>query len=317
MSRPVRIILAVVVVAALAWLGWAPVRAGYLDKIKDRQAKIVSLTEDVDRLREAAANRSGLSARIRDYVDRTLGGDQETVDHRLRSRLNRIGEEIGLEALSVGTGRVRQLESPAKSQFQRRGQRALREEVDFVEVEGWVSGEGPLERVLRLIHRIDAEPWLKRVHQVRIQPKRSAERFAVQLRLVTLYLPGRSPSQPPPPGAPGDFGRYAALAARNPFLVPPPSPQPAAAPEAVTAAPGAALGRWMLTGVAANQGSVEAWLLNPDSGESRRLALGEALAEAVLVAADGDVAEFQLGDVRFRVAVGSRLTERLPNTGQP
>ena len=101
------------------------------------------------------------------------------------------------------------------------------------------------------------------------------------------------------------------LAGRNPFQVPPPSPEPTADP-AATAGPGAGLGRWVLTGVAASRGSVEAWLLNPASGESRRVAVGETFQELVLVAANGNVAEFQLGDQRFRIAVGSRLNQRLP-----
>jgi hypothetical protein len=290
MSRLVKIILALVAVMVLAWLGWAPVKATYFNERDELRERIVSLTADVGRLREAASDHVDVIGRIRGLVDRTLGGDLETVDHRLRSRLNRIGEDLGLEALSVGTGRVRRLETPARSQFKRRGQQALRDELDFVEVEAWISGEGSLERVLRLIHRIDAEPWPKRVHQVRVQPKLSAQRFAVQLRFVTLFLPDRDPIQPPPPGEPGDFSRYAAMAGRNPFIVPP----PAAAP-AVAVGPGAGLAQWVLTGVAANRGSVEAWLLNPGSG-----------------AANGNVAEFQLGDQRYRIAVGSRLTDRLP-----
>jgi len=312
MSRPVKIILGLVAFVALAWLGWTPVKVAYVNKSRDLQADIVSLTEDVDQLKQTAGDHVSVNDSIRSYIDRTLGGDLETVDHRLRSRLNRIGEDLGLEALSVGTGRVRRLETPAKSQFKRRGQQqALRDELDFVEVEAWISGEGSLERVLRLIHRIDAEPWLKRVHQVRVQPKLSTQRFAVQLRFVTLFLPGRAPIQPPPPGEPGDFSRYAAMAGRNPFIVPPPTARPAPAP-AVAAGPGAGLGQWILTGVAANRGSVEAWLLNPDSGGTRRLAVGETFQEVILLAANGNVAEFQLGNERFRIAVGSRLTDRLP-----
>ncbi|MHC4969159.1 MAG: hypothetical protein ACYTF4_11140 [Planctomycetota bacterium] len=311
MSRLIKVILALAAVTALAWLGWAPVQAGYINKSKNLKAQIASLTDDVDQLNQAASEHIGVSDGIRGYVNRTLGGDLETVDHRLRSRLNRIGEELGLEALTVGTGRVRQLDSPAKNQFRRRGQQTLRDELDFVEVEAWISGQGSLEGVLRLIHWVEAEPWLKRVQQVRVQPKLNAERFAVQLRLVTLYLPDRAPDQPPPAGDPQDFGRYASMASRNPFQVPPPNPEPT--PDAAAAAgPDAGLGQWVLTGVAANRGSVEAWLLNPGSGESRRLALGDAIQEAVLVAANGNVAEFRLGDERFRVAVGSRLTERLP-----
>lgn len=54
----------------------------------------------------------------------------------------------------------------------------------------------------------------------------------------------------------------------------------------------------------------EVWLLNRDSGESRRLAVGETLQELVLVAATGEVAEFRLNDEHFTVSVGHRLVAK-------
>ncbi|MHC4217411.1 MAG: hypothetical protein ACYSU7_03040 [Planctomycetota bacterium] len=310
MSRPIKIIMGLVAAAALAWLGWAPVKVAYFNKRDTLDARIVSLTKDVGQFKQAAREHVAVRDGIQGYIDRTLGGDLETVDHRLRSRLNRIGEELGLEALTVGTGRARQLESPARSQFKRRGQEALREELDFVEVEAWIAGQGTLESVLRLVHRIDAELWLKRVQQVRLQHKEGGKRFAVQLRFTTLYLPDRAPDEPPPPGNPPDFARYASMAQRNQFQVPPPAaPAPKPAP---VAGPGAGLAQWVLTGVAASRGSVEVWLLNPASGESRRVAVGDSFQELVLVAANGDVAEFQMGEQRFGIAVGSTLNQRLP-----
>jgi hypothetical protein len=313
MSRPIKIILALAAVTALASLGWAPVKAAYFNQRRMQRDRIVSLTNDIDLFKKAASEHVGVRDGIQGYVDRTLGGDLETVDHQLRSRLNRIGEQLGLEALTVGTGRVRRLGTPAKSrQFRGPGQKALRDELDFVEVEGWIAGQGSLEDALRLIHRIDAEPWLKRVQQVRLQPKANAERFGVQLRLVTLYLPDRAPQQPPPAGDPPDFGRYASMASRNPFQVPPAASEPSPGPAATPVGADAGLNRWVLTGVATSGGSVEAWLLRPDSGETRRLVPGDTFEGLVLVAGDGNVAEFQLGNKRFRVAVGSRLAERLP-----
>jgi hypothetical protein len=313
MSGRVKIILGLVAVAVLVWFGRAPVKAIYFNRRADLQKNIVSLTGDIERYRDAAQDHVLVEDRIRGYVNRTMGGDLETVDHRLRSRLNRIGEEIGLGALSVGTGRVRQLETPAKGQFSRRSMQQLRQEIDFVEVEAWISGQGPLENVLRLIHRIDAEPWLKRVQQVRLQPKDNGRSFAVSLRLVTLYLPDRDPVEPPPlADDPEGFGRYASMVRRNPFQVPPPAPEAPPRPEAPAGNAASDLAQWVLTGVASSRGSVEVWLLNRGSGETRRLAVGETFQELVLEAADGDVAEFRRGDERVRVAVGSRLVDGVP-----
>ena len=117
MSRPIKVILILAAVTALASLGWAPVKATYFSPRRAKQARIASLTNDIDLFKQAAGEHVGVKDGIQGYVDRTLGGDLETVDHQLRSRLNRIGEELGLEALTVGTGRVRRLATPAKSHF--------------------------------------------------------------------------------------------------------------------------------------------------------------------------------------------------------
>jgi hypothetical protein len=310
MSRPVKVILVLVTVVIVAWLVWTPIKAGYVNTTKRLDADIATLTGDVNRFTDAAQNHVALRRRIQSYVDRTLGGDLETVDHRLRTHLNRIGEELGLESLTVGTGRVRRLESPAKSQFRRRGQRAYRDEIDFVEVEGWIAGESSLENALRLVHHVEAEPWIKRIQQVRLQPKDNGTRFGVQVRLVTLFLPDRAPVAPPPPGNPEGFERYAPLAARNQFQVPAPAPQPA--PAVAQTAPPSPLDQWVVTGVAAGRGLAEVWLLNSVTNESRTLAVGEAFLGLALVSANGGAAEFQAGDERFRIVIGSRLTDRQP-----
>ena len=93
-------------------------------------------------------------------------------------------------------------------------------------------------------------------------------------------------------------------------FAPPPAPAPPAAPAAVqNPAPWA---QWVLTGVASGPGGPEVWLLNPGSGESRRLAVGESLHEVMLVAAAGEAAEFRLHEERFTVAVGQSLGASYP-----
>lgn len=306
-----------VAVTGLAWLGWMPVRSMYLDDRAELKRSIVKDGDLVDRYRRGRDDHHRVSAAVRAFVDRTLGGDLETVDHELRTRLNRLGEEIGLQKLSVSTGSVRWLESPARNLPEFRGHRELREEIDFAEVEASMTGEGSLEKVLRLVHRLDAEPWLKHVNQVRLKPRDNGKRLAVTLRLVTIFLPGRSPAgRPRASVAPDEFDRYDQLVGRNPFHLP---PKPAAASPAEPAAPQAPkdpLRRWVLTGVVTGPGGVEVWLLDTNTGDSRRLAIGQTLKALTLVSADGETAEFAIGDRRFTVQVGRRLSP-LPQVKGP
>jgi hypothetical protein len=103
------------------------------------------------------------------------------------------------------------------------------------------------------------------------------------------------------------------LVSRNPFRLPPKTVEPALAastpPPADTPDP---LGSWTLTGVASGPQGVEAWLLEAASGRSRRMLVGQTFEQLLLVGAVGETAEFQLGDERFRVHVGRRLSERDP-----
>ena len=237
MSATLRNTGIVVVLAGLGWLGWAPVRSLYLNPRVDIEQRRVKHIATVERYRAGVDDSLRIRTALQAYADRTLGDNLEAVDHELRTRLNRIGEEVGLSKLSVGTGRVRRMESPARNLPPFRPHRELREELDFVEVEASVSGVGSLEAAMRLVHRIEAEPWMKRVVQVRLQPRDNGERFVVTIRLVTLYLPGRTPARPLETVADlGGFERYQLLVRRNPFRLavePLTTPrQPAAPPPA-------------------------------------------------------------------------------------
>ena len=317
-----KLVLPVVAAAAMVWLGWWAMERSYLKPRATLQESINSRSEFLDDAASERRLQPRLEAQLQQYADRTLGGDLQSVDHRLRSRLNRVGEEIGLKALTVGTGSATSQVSPARSQFRGRSSvvnlRALREEIDFVEVQGWISGHGSLEQVVQLIHRVQAEPWLKYVDQVKLDPKENGQRVDVTLRLKTLFLPGRSPSKAVLGSSDTEVAtaaavpdRYAALIKANPFAVPPSKPTaPPVATGKPLAPPPFPYGQWILTGVAESGGIGEIWLLNRKSGESRRLAVGESLHELVLAAAEGDRAEFQIAQERFSVAVGQNLLER-------
>ncbi len=309
MNRPARAILAAGAIGAAGWLAWSPASA-YVKDRRELLGQIGDARSAVERFRRAGDERPAVEARLRGYAARTLGRELETADHELRSRLNRVGEDLGLEALSVSTGRARNLESPARSVF--RG--GLREEIDAVEMEASIAGQGSLEQVLRLVHRVQSLPWLKRVDEVRLQPRDQGRRFAVTVRMRTLFLPGHAPDAVAEPlDDPASFAPYQALLARSPFEVPAkPAPPPAPPAPGDAGKPSFPYSRWVLTGVAEGPGGAEVWLRDTESGETRSVAVGSGFHELVLVSARGEACVFRSGDAAFTVTVGDRLPVPAP-----
>ena len=173
----VKIILPLAALGAAAWLGSMAARKSYFIPRAKLQATIDGHRAFLIDATKERLDRRRVEAGLQDYVDRSLGGDLQTVDHRLRSRLNRLGEAVGLDGLTVGTGHASSRQSPAKGQFKRRGiQRELRAEIDFVELQGSISGEGTLEQVLGLTHRIQAVAEEDRAPQDRSPRQRNAVR---------------------------------------------------------------------------------------------------------------------------------------------
>ena len=296
-----------VIVVGLLWSATSRIYAAPRAAL---EAEIEQVAASVEKYRAQLDDDRWVQQTLRATADRTLGADLETVDHRLRTRLNRIAESIALAGVTVGTGDVSARRSPARTAFPRGGAwKTLRESVDFVEIEGWVTGEGDLGKIVELVDRIDAEPWVKRISQVRIDPKDNGARFAVTVRLATLFLPGSAPEHVESPAYDRSrLDRFAMLVGANPFRL------PEAAPTRVAdvSAPKAGLPRreWMLTGVAEGPGGAEAWLRNVASGATRQIVIGESIDQAKLVGAATDWAEFELEEERFRVRVGTHLQDR-------
>jgi len=292
-------------------------RQTLLDRIASAQEKIASY-QSADRDAETIDKRS------KAWVTRTLGSDPETVDHAVRTRLNRLAEIVGLSGPSTGTSAAVLRHSPMKSQMPSAGIWAtLRAEPDFHEVEAWVKGEGTWRQVLELIDRVDAEPWSHRMQSLRLEPKGDTDRVAVSLNVITLFILGRSPGELV--DAPYDLQRLsssAISASPSPFLMPvvavapPPPPSTAQAsadpPPPPPPPPPFPWREWSVTGVARAAGEPEVWLRNAKSGETRRLVLGSRLGEAQLVEIDGDGAHFVLESRKFRVEVGRNLSEGTP-----
>jgi len=314
--------IAVLAVVSL-WMVRGVYRSMYAKPVEKLRGDIATAEKRLASYERSTADAPRLAQELRSFTNRTLGGTTEAVDAELRDRLNRIVEAVRLESGTVGTEAASRRPSPARSAFPKRGAwKKLRDELDFIEVGGWISGEGTFAQAVELVDRIDAEPWIKRITQVRLDPKDNGGRFAVRVRLATLFLPGGATE------AVAELSydqqrltRLASLVTSNPFRIPPP-PAPAvvatAPPVKPTppAKPRFPWGQWSLTGIADGPDGHEAWLLNRTSGESKRLAVGHSIgpasAGAEMLAANGHWAEFQLGDQRFRVLVGTNLNDRTP-----
>ena len=322
MTGRARLIPLAVGAIIIAWIGWALINAWWLSPRAEMLAEIADLESTVEQRRESL----GRSPRVtRDLVlasNRTLAGESQAADHRFRTRLNRITEQVGLGNPSVGTGGTSAKQSPAKRVFSRRGsQRAFHDEIDFVELDGWVNGRGTLSQVLELIDRIEAEPWIKRIESVGLTPRENGETFDVALRLRTLFMPGRGPDETPVGEYDGQrMAALASLIGSNPFRLAPDSPPPPPPTPPANAntqpkpppTPKFPYAQWVVAGVAEGPDGAEIWLNSRKSEESRRLVVGDRIGEATLTGAAGEYATFSIEESHFRIRIGGSLKDREP-----
>src|SRR5262245_10099826 len=168
MNRSMRYALAILGVIAGLWLVYRTADRMYLTPRKALLDQIASAKGQISRYNQARLDRPKLMTDLKSIAEQTLGSDFETVDHRLRSRLNRLAEHAGIQDKSVGTQSPVRRQSPAKSMFKGNAQKKLRDELDFIELPGSITCQGTYDQALRLIASIEEEPWIKRIDQVKI-----------------------------------------------------------------------------------------------------------------------------------------------------
>jgi len=289
--------------------------SGRLSSVRGAQFEAITIyTRFLERVRAERQQRPALDARLRGVADRTLGPSAETVDSGLRGRLNRIGEELQLGDLAVSTEAEKdRVPTPARSEFTP-SERKLRDQPDFIEVRGMISGEGTLDQAMRLIHRLDVEPWMKRIDLVRLDPSNTGERVRVLVRLTTLFVDGVSGKVVPAPSAEAmsGFARYASFALRNPFRLPPPpaKPPPRVVQKPAPAPTGFPWDQWKVTGRLDGPLGIEACLRNVATNATLMLAPGARISDAEFVRFESDTALFKLADALFFVELGATMDQR-------
>ena len=293
----------------------------------------------VDAAAKAKA-RPELDAKLQSLADRMLGPSLETVDSQVRSRLNRACEELGLTDVSVTTGAAVARPTPAKKEFRSLESRKLAEMPDFTEVQATLTASGSAASMYRLIFRVDAEPWMKRIESIRLNPSADGKVVRMTLRLTTPFMQGESAKTPltVDPKALAMADRYTELFGSNPFRIPPPPTPPptAVASNGNTAKPtaqsaggttpteitppavdpsGFPYGEWQITGVIEGPSGPEAWLRHVPSGATLALLPGAAAGELVFRAVEYDFAVFDSPAGPCRIQVGTNLTQRSPVAG--
>ena len=305
-------------------LGWA-VGSGRMDGARAEILRKTDLYRNVLlTVRSERTERPSLDERLGAVVDRSLGGELESVDSDLRRRLAMLAESSGVRGASVSTVGAVVIATPAAREFSRSGnERAFRDEPDFVVVRANVKGVGTIDAAVRFIHELDAAPWLKRIEQVRFDPDREGKSIGIAVRVATLFLPGLAgdgglDQRPPSSRRPGS--RYDSLVAANPFSLPalpaPPAADVVSAPR-VPVAPKDPRAAWLLTGIMEGPDGTEAWLRQIETGETIEMSLSaeKRIGGRIVLqldAASGDIASFRVGEETFRVLVGSTLDRPLP-----
>jgi hypothetical protein len=262
----------------------------------------------------------------------TLGGKVDTVEHRFRTGLSRIGEGEGLSGVVVDDGEPMDHTSPL---LPSKGvatalKQALRKKPDFQTIRGTLKGTGSLEQVLRAVAVAQAQSWLHRVDGFSIKPAGgSGDKFELRMDVATLLVPdllaGENPEpqivQPP---SEADV-MLRAVAMKNVFKAPPAQPSPEGPREVqVAAAPAegpahtpppqvfAPYDEWKLTGVVIGGRGAEAFFTNLRTNAKLTVEQGGAVLDAVFVHGEGEKAVMEIGGQRFEVSNGQTLAARKP-----
>ena len=265
----------------------------------ERVSALAEIDTYVQVLTDATAKskaRPELDGKLQGIANQMLGSSLETVDSEVRRRLNRACEELGFNDFSVTTGTSVGRPTPAKKEFKSPDSRKMRDEIDFMEVQATVIARASVDKVYRLIFRVDAEPWIKRIESVRLNPSTDGQQVGVTLRLTTPFMPGYVGKTPPKfdPATIQLADRYAALFSSNPFRIqPPPMDVPAA-----------------IAGVIEGPSGPEAWLRHLPSGSNVVLHPTMTAGELVFRGVEYDFAVFESPSGACRIQVGTNLTQR-------
>jgi hypothetical protein len=272
-------------------------------------------------LNAAIKDRPRVRQALKDFGATTIAATVDGADARFRSLLSEIAVTSGLSKSSVqiNTSRPERVLNPGgTSKLTTRLKDDLKKQMDFLALNGTITGTGSLEASLRTLATLRAQPWVHRIESFSLKPEdKDRQRFALTVELVTLIAPDLAPANLPEPAIipvpDGGRSTWAGIVQKNVFREPPPvvvATQPSTPPPATPVRP--PWSDWKLTGLVESRLGTEVFLINTRDGQRLTLAVGSAVSEARFLGGQGERAYFEIGGERFEVFNGQTLEQRRP-----
>jgi hypothetical protein len=300
------------------------------------QTSLAALESGIRSYEAALDGNAAIRAKLSAVGTTMLGQTTDLVDARIRSELNDLASQAGLESIRVSTREPKAIMNPVGQASLRSDlDTQLRKQIDAMAIEGDLSATGTLEQTLRCLAMVQAQPWAHRIGSLAIKPvptsnaksqKPESARFELRASVTTLFAKDLAPrasglARVTPPVSVDAIWKPVAM--KNAFVFraekgdPPATAaqQPAVPPQAEPGppAPRDRLADWRLTAVvevndrATGSAHQEAWLVHKHDGRRLTLGVGGEVERARLVGGTGDQARFVLDGVEYVVTTGSSL----------
>ena len=299
-------------VLLLTGLLYGAYRSWWAGPVAEARADLVAYRERLEKAGQEIRNGRQARKALGELRSRSLGGDEETVDHRVRTQLNRLLESLEVVEATVTTSEPRTVETPARS-IMGRAQASLRkrrDEPDFATLEFKIGGVAPVGRVLGLLTELRAQTWPCRVEDVRLDPVANGAQLRFAVRCTTMFLLGPDAGEPEPSNASSEaLAQFADFALSNPFALP---PAPAAVVQQSTprpsrpSTPSFPYDKWRLTGIAELAGTMESWWVRPN-GKTVVFREGAGIGKALIAGIEPEAVVLQRADQQLRVEIGSAI----------
>ncbi len=292
----------------------------YAQRAEEIRTAIGNLEGSNRRLEVTMRNDAEVRRDLEAIIATAIGGERESLEHRLRTAGSALATAAGLQRVEVDSLPPQALGNPAANArgIARGFRQSLQGRVDAGLVRIQIEGRGSLESVLKAMTLAEAQRWSLGIESWTIKPERVAAdqpaAFSLTMALSVLFVGDDGAIVGDIPIDPLDEvaqSRLATLVSFDPFRTAP-KPQPAVAakpqqrPAPTPPAPPPAGDGWTLVGVVEGRSGQFAIVVHRD-GRRRTLALGQNLGSLRLAAIGSQAATFELGEERFQVQNGEAL----------
>lgn len=306
---------------------WA-YRNWYAAPLAEKQTELQQVQQRTRALRDRTTDMLQARRDFEALAGRTLGRTAQTAEAELRSKLNDMIRQAGLQGVRVDTRVDRNMTiNPASDArldaFRRRDERGrLRHapEPAFVAMTATLSGEGPTNKVIEALSLLESQEWLQRLTRVGLDPRDEGRRIDFVFEIETFYIPEQSPETGPDVAQiePDRAAMASAVLARSPFRMPDPpqaKPEPKPEPKPVVRRPPdppppPPYEQWFVAFLRDGSTGQELTIRRTGSSDTRVLTIGERFHAMEFKGFSRLDAIFELDGNRYRIGVGQNLATR-------